>query len=308
MASKTGEGAEGLGSDDLKRMLASAIAGQPRELAFWLARFGGQPSPRVNFDLASGFGAEAAAQGERALKVLAHFAGNDAAPDTSEVFLPMAAAYGYAHLLARGRTGEIAWEALHELAADERAPVRIATGQALIDLAAKKGADALVAHAEEWLADEDRERRWGSLAVTCDVLAERRALDALTDRERWLTVLTALLNDVADAPRAAERSDARRRVCASLPAPIALAAQSFRGTPSGIAWLEERCREAKHVDVRSVLQHAIDRLRKRGASEKVETLAQLGAALASSAKPPRDPARIREGLTGRGKKHRHRGA
>jgi hypothetical protein len=94
---------------------------------------------------------------------------------------------------------------------------------------------------------------------------------------------------------------------AALPAPIALAAQAFRAEPSGVAWLEAECRRAKQVDVRGALEHAIGRLRKRGASEKVETLEALAAALDSSAKPPRDPARIREG-TGRGKKHRSRGA
>jgi hypothetical protein len=288
-------------------MLTLAIGGDAKELAFWMARFGGQPGPRWSTALASGFGAEAASHGDRALRVLALFARNDAAPDTSEVFLPMAAAHGYTHLIARERAVNASWAALFELAADERAPVRLATGAALIELCAKKGSDRLALEAEGWLAHEDRELRWGAMAVACDVLADRRALDALEDRERWLTLLAALLDDVADAPRAAERSDARRRVTAALPAPIALAAQSFRGTPSGVAWLEEQCRRATQVDVRHLLDHALSLLKKRGASEKVETLQALHAALASSAKPPRDPARIREGLTGRGKKRKARG-
>jgi hypothetical protein len=302
------DAAEGLGSEQLKRLLANAIGGDARELSFWLARLGGQPGPRPNLALASGFGAEAAVYGHRALGLLATFAKNDASPDTSEVFLPMAAAYGYAQLLARDQARRPSWEALFELAADERSPVRIATGHALIELCAKKGSDALLAEAETWLASEDRDVRWGALAVACDVFAERRALDALRERGRWLALLSSLLDDVGDAPRAAERSDARRRVLAALPAPIALAAQAFRGEPSGIAWLEERCRVAKQVDVRGALDHALSLLRKRGASEKVETLQALQSALASSAKPPRDPARIREGLTGRGKKKRARGA
>lgn len=308
MAQRDGDAAEGLGSEQLKRMLALALGGNAKELTFWLSRFGGQPSPRVNLALASGFGAEAAAHGERALRVLSILAKNDAAPDTADVFLPMAAAHGYAQLVMREKAVRASWAALFDLAADERVPVRLATGQALIELAARKGADALVAEAEGWLAREDRELRWGSLAVACDVMAERRALDGLADRARWLALLAALLDDVADAPRAAERSDARRRVTAALPAPIALAAQAFRGTPSGIAWLDEQCRRARQVDVRGVLDHALERLRKRGASEGTETLRGLQEALASSAKPPRDPARIREGLTGRGKKRRTRGA
>lgn len=303
----TVDAAEGLGSEQLKKMLAAALAGSPRELTFWLARLGGQPGPRPNLALASGFGAEAAAHGDRALPVLRLLASHDAAPDTSDVFLPMAAAHGYAQLVARQRAVRASWAALFDLAADERSPVRIATGQALIELCARKGSDALVIEAEGWLAHEDRDLRWGSLAVACDVLAERRALDALVDRGRWLALLSSLLHDVADAPRAAERSDARRRVTAALPAPVALAAQAFRGTPSGVAWLEDECRKATQVDVRDLLDHAIGLLKKRGGSEKVETLRALHEALDSSAKPPRDPARIREG-TGRGKKRRARGA
>ena len=307
MSARTRDAAEGLGSVELKRMLALALAGRPKDLTFWLARFGGQPGSRPNLSLASGFGAEAAAHGDRALPVLALFAGIDAAPDTSEVFLPMAAAYGYAQLVVRDRALRPAWLALFELAADERAPVRIATGAALIEVCTKKGGETLLAEVEGWLLDERREHRWGALAVACDVFADRRALDALTDRARWLTVLAALLDDLADAPRAAERSEARRRVLAALPAPIALAAQSFRATPSGVEWLGEQCRRATQVDVRNALDHALSVLRKRGASEKVETLEALHAALASSAKPPRDPSRIREG-TGRGKKRQARGA
>lgn len=299
--------AEGLGSTELKRMLALALGGNTRELVFWMSRWGGQPGPRPNVALASGFGAEAASHGDRALGVLALFARNDAAPDTAEVFLPIAAAYGYTQLIVRERAVRPAWVALFDLAADERAPVRMATGIALIELATKKGADALVREAEGWLLHDDRELRWGALATLCDVMAERRALDATVERERWLMLLGALLDDLADAPRASERSDARRRLNASLPAPIALAAQSFRAAPSGIDWLEQQCVRAKAVDVRTVLGIALEKLRKRGASEKAETLQALQQALASSAKPPRDPARIREGLTGRGKKHRKRG-
>ncbi len=304
---RTTDAAEGLGSAELKRMLALAMGGNARELSFWLARFGGQPGPRPNLALLQGFGAEAASHGDRALRVLSLFAKNDAAPDTSEVFLPMVAAHGFAQLIVRDKAIRASWAALFELAADERIQVRLATVAALVELCAKKSSDALVIEAESWLSNEDRELRWGALAVTCDVFAERRVIDSLVDRARWLAFLAALLDDVADAPRAAERSDARRRMTAAMPAPIALVAQSFRGEPSGIAWLEEQCRRATVIDMRSVLENAIERLRKRGGSEKVETLEALNAALASSAKPPRDPSRIREG-TGRGKKRRSRGA
>jgi hypothetical protein len=299
-------GNEGLGSAELKQKLSAAIAGKPNELAFWLARFGGMPSTRPNLALASGFGAEAAAHGDKALRVLSLLAASDAAPDTAEVFLPIAASYGYAALIRRKTAVRPAWEALFALAADERPSVQRATAAALTQLAASTSPDALIAEVDGWIGHEDRDLRWGSLRVAVTVLAERHAMEAIGDREGWLDRLTRILTDLADAPRAAERSEARRRLLEALPPAIALVASSFRASPNGVEWLLAECERATQVDVRAALSSSIDLLRKRGASEKVEVLESLRASLASSAKPDRHAARRKEG-TNRGKKEQTRG-
>lgn len=297
---------EGLGSAELKQKLTTAIAGKPDELAFWLSRFGGMPGPRPNLALASGFGAEAASHGDKALRVLAFLGANIAAPDTSEVFLPIAAAYGYAALIRRKTAVRASWQAIFALAADERPPVQHATITALTDLAASTTPDALIQEVDSWIAHEDREERWGALMVAVSVLGARHAMEAITDREGWLDRLSRILTDLADAPRAAERSDARRRLLAALPGAIALVAASFRGSPNGVDWLEAECARTTQVDVRSALSASIDQLRKRGASEKTEVLEALRQALASSAKPDRHAARRQIG-TNRGKKQQTRG-
>ena len=297
---------EGLGSAELKQKLTIAIAGRPAELAFWLTRFGSMPSTRPNLGLASGFGAEIAAHGDRALRVLAYLGANIASPDTAEVFLPIAAAYGYTALIRRKVSVRAAWEAVFGLAADERTPVQLAMITALTDLAASTTPDALIAEVDAWIGHEDRDERWSALMVAVSVLSERHVMEAITDRAGWLDRLSRILTDIGDAPRAAERSEGRRRLLAALAPAIALVAASFRASPNGVEWLEAECARATQVDVRNALSAAIDQLRKRGSSEKVEVLEALRAALASSAKPDRHAARRKEG-TNRGKKEQTRG-
>src|SRR5204863_7038971 len=100
-------------------------------------RHGGGPDPRPNLKLAAAFGDELAGPGaedadERApARLLARLAGDDAAPDTPQVFLPMAAAHGWVGRLRARRDVDAAWDALRELAGDERPPVRAATLAAL---------------------------------------------------------------------------------------------------------------------------------------------------------------------------------
>ena len=297
---------EGLGSVELKQKLTQAIAGKPSELAFWLSRFGGMPSTRPNLALAAGFGAEAASYGDKALKVLGVLAGNVAPPDTADVFLPIAAAYGYAALIRWKIAVRPSWQAIFALAADERSPVQHAMITALTDLAASTTPDALIAEADAWIAHENRDERWNALMVAVSVLSERHAMEAITDREGWLDRLSRILTDVGDAPRAAERSEGRRRLLAALPAAIALVTSSFRASPNGVEWLQAECERATQVDVRNALSSAIDAMRKRGASEKTDVLEHLRLALASSAKPDRHAARRKEG-TNRGKKQQSRG-
>src|SRR5262249_5949253 len=132
---------DGLKSEPLRLALAAALAGRPKDLETWLGRYGLGAEPRPNLKLATALGAElASAPG--APRLLARLAANDAAPDTPEVFLPIAAAYGWAARVAAGHDARAGWAALGELAGDERAPVRLGTREALLTLALHPGGGA----------------------------------------------------------------------------------------------------------------------------------------------------------------------
>ena len=302
---------EGIRSEELRAALEDALRRKPSRLAELLARHSGQPGPRPNLPLAQAFGDELAQRPPRetaaVLAVLAPLAADDSAPDTSRVFLPMAAACGYASLVRAGIAVGQAWSSLAALGADERAPVRLATGHALAALAARapRGGDLLVAAMGDWIGEggapiEDRDTRWGALATALDAIAERGALTSVAERSRLLGIVSAWITELAEAPRAAERSDARRRSLASISVAAALFAKDIHGAADGVAWLETECARARHPDLRKAFELALERLGKRGASERVEVLARLKAALASSAKPPRDPTLERKGTRRRG--------
>ena len=138
-----------------------------------------------------------------------------------------------------------------------------------------------------------------------DVIATGTALHAVKDPSAVLAWVTKVIAEITDAPRAAERSPARRRLIAALTLAVSEIASTMRGAHDGVTWLGERLAEARHPDVRAAMEQAIERLRKGTGAQSSATIDALRASLASSAKPPRDPARIREG-TGRGKKGRPR--
>ena len=146
---------EGLRNEALQAALTAALAGRTAALEQLLARHGGYGS-RPNLRLAAAFGAEVGALPGTVARLLDHLGANDAAPDKPEVFLPVAAAHGWAARLAAGREVGTAWAALAGLAGDERAPVRIGTLDALASFAVRpRAASALVAAAGEWLDLDD---------------------------------------------------------------------------------------------------------------------------------------------------------
>ncbi len=298
---------QGLQSEALRAALEKALDGDVRALEDLLARFGGLPSPRPHLALAAAFGEELAGRDRGALALLLRLARDDSPAEAPTAFLPVAAAHGLAARLAQGKDVEPAWEAIFALAADERTPVRIGTVAALAQLAprAPGGADRLVERFAGWCDHEDREERWGAVGVALEIVAERHTLENLGDEAALFDWLGRVLDDVTSAPRAAERSTARRRVLVGLPAALSLAVASKRG---GVEWLEARCGEARDPELRRVLDETIERLRRRGGAEKPETLQALAASLASSKKPPRDPTRSNEAARGRGRKARGRGA
>jgi hypothetical protein len=296
---------EGLRSEPLRAALASALAGKPEALEDLLRRHGNGDGAKPNLRLAAAFGAEMAGlSGGGVPRLLDRLGTNDAAPDTADVFLPIAAAHGWVGRLRADREAGPAWDALAMLAGDERMPVRLGTLAALASFAGRRGSgDALLARAIDWLEIDDREIRYGAAGVVIEVFADRQALAALGDSEALLDYLSRAIAAVADAPRAAERSDARRRLLLALPRTLAAIAAGVRGGDRGPLWLEEECRNARHPDVRGALSKTILILADKASGQGAALAEGLRAALEGSAKPPRDPTRIRPGA-GRGRSSR----
>jgi len=297
---------EGLKSEALREALRAALIGKPAALEDLMCRYGGGNDSRPNLRLAAAFGAEMAALPGTVGRLLSRLGADDAAPDTPQVFLPIAAAYGWVGRLRTGLDVDQAWPALAELAADERVPVRLGTLDALSSFALRAGCgDALVSRALGWLDDEDRERCFGTAALVVEVFANRQVLAALEDLPPLLDYLARAIETVASAPRSAERSDNRRRLLLSLPQTLAAVVVGVGGDERGTAWLEVQCTQALHPDVREALSTAILRSRanKKAQGQNAAVTARLRAALEGSAKPPRDPTRKRPG-SDRGKASR----
>jgi hypothetical protein len=287
---------EGFRSDAMRAALEAAIAGRPAALEELLCRHGGGHDRPPNFRLAAAFGAEVASAAGDVARMLGLLGEDDAAPDTARVFLPVAAAFGWVARVREGRDERAAWSALAELAADERTPVRLGTREALASLAAEHaGAGALIREARGWLEDEDRERRFGAAAVVVELLGERQILAAAGEPEPILDYLAAAMDSVASAPRAAERSEARRRLLLGLPRTLAMVALHHAAGDVGPDWLEGICADARQPDLREALSAAIVRLGAKGRGEGGPMADRLRLALKGSAKPPRDPTRIRPG-------------
>lgn len=295
-----------LKSDDLRRAAEQAAQGAPDRFLRMLAFHSGLPGPKPNLRLAEVVG-EALAGEPRCAGAVQKMFEDVAAPDTAETFLPIVAAHVYAAQIGRGLDPRPALANLRELSADERAPVRQGTEHALRLLAKRGHSDVLVTALADWLAHDKRDVRWGAAATMLDALAAERSTDGLTKRTELLETIAWLVADVADAPRAAERSDGRRRVLVALANVGATIAATFRTQPDGAEWLRAQMEGAHHPDVRRSWTDAIELMKKRGGAEKASTLSELGDALASSAKPDRHAARRVEGMTSRGKRRQHRG-
>ena len=106
--------------------------------------------------------------------MLGALAREQAEADTARAFLPIAAAFGYAARLKSDPRD--AWDGVRELAADDRAPVRIGLTDALHAFSARAAGnvDLLVAHAAEWLELDDRDHVYAAQAIALDVVAASR--------------------------------------------------------------------------------------------------------------------------------------
>jgi hypothetical protein len=296
--------ADGFKNEALRAALAAALTGKPSALEVLLCRYGAGPQGRPNLRVAAALGIEVAQAPGAVPRLLSRLGDNDAAPDTPEVFLPIAAAYGWAARLAAGLDQRPAWVALRILAADERAPVRMGTREALLAFALRPdGGDALLRAADDWLAVDDREERYGSAGVVLEVLSDRRVMAAIGDETGLLEYLSRTIAEIAEAPRAAERSAGRRRLLLSLPGACAAVAVGRRAGGHGPDWLEAACISARHPDVRGALSDAILSLRQPQQGQTSVLAQRLRHALEGSAKPPRDPT-LRRPSIGRGRESR----
>lgn len=292
----------GLKNEALQDSLREALGGRPARLEDLLCRHGAVLTPHPNVKLAAAFGVELGAHPSAAVPgLLSRFGNDDAAPDTSRAFLPIAAAHGWAARVRAGRDVETAWAALSALAADERAPVRLGTIDAILTLALREGgAETLIARAVTWLELDDREQVYGAASMVADLLAKGDVLAALHDHGAMLDYLTAVLGLIAEAPRSAARSEGLRRLTQSLPATLAAVVAVPGG---GLAWLQHHCREAFAPELRQVLSEGVVRVGRGARGQSAAVVAALRQSLQGSAKPLRDPSRLRPG-TGRGKSTR----
>ncbi len=295
---------QGLKSEALRLALQDALRGLPERLEELLARHGAASSLRPNLTLAAAFGTEIAGLEGRVDQLLLRLGAEDAAPDDARAFLPVAAAHGWAGRLREGKDEAAAWHALHELAADERAPVRLGTLDALANLAIRPGfADRLLEAAMGWLDhDGDRELLFGSAALVLEAFGDPKLLTNITSHDALLDYLTRTLRAIEDAPRSAERSEGRRRVLMSIPRALTNVAVGLRAGDRGMLWLTAECERAEHPDLRRALSQTTEQVRTSGRTQG-DVAERLKQTLEASAKPLRDPSRVRPG-TGRGKHSR----
>ena len=303
---------EGLKSDALRAALAQALEGDVDRLAELLARHGALPSPKPNLKLAQAFGAELGGLPGALAPLLARLAALGEEETGARAFLPIAVAHAWAGRIRAGREVGPAWEALRALCADTRAAVRLGALDALVGLAAREGGvDELVREATRWLGEagargsgraqhEEREARFGSAALVVEALGQPRALAGLRDVDALLAYLSELLEMIGSAPRAAERSEGRRRALTSLATALPVIVSGLRAGERGRTWFLAECERAAHPDLRRALSDCVVALHARGGEASAVPLRQ---ALEASAKPPRDPTLKRKG-TGRGKQTR----
>ena len=272
-----------LRSARIEAALERALAGAPSELLALLDRSSGLPGPRPNLDLARSAGAAIARGGARSAGVIAALCASQGD------YHPIVAAQALAARHLAGDRG--AGGALQELAGDSRQVVRAGVVEALRTVLAARG-DAAVVELSAWTDG------YLQAHVALEAISERAVLTQLGAAEEVVARLAEAF-DLADrSPRAAERSQGVRQLRQGLPAQIAAVAARF---PAALTWLEARTATSR-PESREVIAGAIAALR-RGAFPTAQT-DRLAAALAASAPPDRDAARVVHGTRKRSKGRR----
>jgi hypothetical protein len=288
--------------------LDQALRGRLDDLQRLLARHGNMPTTRPNFELGAAFGAEVASQTRDVTKLLTILANTNAEADTADVFMPIAAAFGWVALVRVSADHQTAWNALHELLTDERAPVRMGVQDAFIRMCGHPGqADLLLGQALRWMDEDQQDPQFGLIAIMTEIFAKKTTIARLTDKSVLRTFLSRALAAIADAPRSASRWDSYRRLETALPHGIAACVASAGSTSplaqTTLAWLKNQCTNAREESERALLSEAIVQLRAPSHGQAAGSIDALAATLAAGSKPPRDPTRVRPGQ-GRGKRSR----
>jgi hypothetical protein len=305
---RTSPGQQGLKSDALKDALDLALRGRLDDLQRLLAFHGNMPTTRPNLELGAAFGAEIAGQARDATKLLTVLMNTKAEADTADVFVPIAAAYGWVGLVQVSSENHVAWNALHELLADERDPVRAGVQDAFTRMCGQPGqADRLLGQALRWMDEDQQDPLYGLIAVITEIFAKKATIARLTDKSPLRVFLSRALATIADAPRSASRWDPYRRLETALPHGIAACVASAGSTSplaqATLAWLKNECSNAHGESERALLSEAITQLRAPSYGQAAGSIDALAAVLAAGKKPPRDPTRVRPSH-GRGKHSR----
>jgi hypothetical protein len=301
-------GQRGLKSEALKLALDQALRGRLDDLQRLLAFHGNMPTSRPNFELGAAFGAEVASQTRDVTKLLTVLTNTRAEADTADVFVPIAAAYGWVALVQAASENQVAWNALHQLLTDGRAPVRLGVEDAFVRMCGHPGqADRLLGQALTWMDEDEDDPQYGAIAIITEIFARKATMARLTDKSVLRTFLSRVLATVANAPRSASRGDAYRRLITALPRGMAACVASAGSTSplaqATLAWLKEECTNARGEPERDLLSEAIAQLRAPSHGHSAGSINALSAALAAGSKPPRDPTRLRQSH-GRGKHSR----
>lgn len=284
-----------LRSEAVIKALSAALSSEDRHLFALLVRLGDLPGPRPNADLAAAFAsalAETGVKGEKLLRELLSFDEHRAAGTSGEAYLPYVAAYVLAARIARDYDPRGSWDTLEALAGDTRKVVRDGVVGALIGLAPRED---LAARFVSWTDG------FLQAAVAIEALADRAVLDRVSDPEDVIARLDEALTLAEDAPRAAERSQGRRRLLEILEISIPRIAPRF---PAVLDWFVKRS-ATKNPEIHAALEAALLRFGSSGLDNTA--LDPLRRALDASIPPRRDPNSYRGPTRGRGRKAQRRG-
>jgi hypothetical protein len=295
----------GLKSEAIKGALDQALRGRLDELQGLLARHGNMPSPSPNLELAAAFGIEVASQTRDVTRLLTTLAATNTEADTADIFVPIAAGYGWVALTRVSPDNQVAWNAVHEFLADERTPVRVGIRDALVrHCGYPYQSDRLIAQALRWMDEDGQNTQFGVAALLAEIFAKKTIITKLADPSGLREFLSRALAAVGDAPRSASRWESYRRLLAAVPPGIAAYVASA-GAGSVLAqaahdWLKNECTIAREESVRGLLSESIIQLRSPSHGQATSQVAALHAALAAGTKTTRRTLRMRPGQ-GRGK-------